>query len=160
MKAQLKPLRFGVKICFAYLATNLNVCLVLHLVYLHNPDSRHLTGGPIAGLHDRINFWDSSLNYWETSYVNMTWRIVMVRQVSIWFFKSTGMAAESFFLLYEAFFTSLYGGMFYFTLGSLMGLGYSRVNRWMMHREAGVNKTGSIKYLIRTLKSLWEEWYR
>ncbi len=137
MNSRWKPLRLGSRFLAIYLAINLNLSLMLHLIFLQNPNSAHLTNGSLSNLYYLINFWDSTLNFWETSFVNMTWQVDAVRRLSIWFVANAKLDADSFFLLYETFFTSVYGGIFYFTLGSLIGLGYSYIKRRRVaHREA------------------------
>lgn len=118
-----KALKLGLSFTSAYLAINLNFILVLHILPVWVPSSRYAITEPLWWLYDLVNFWDTTFCLWGDSFLNLTFaESETVQGFSFWLTDVLSLRWGQLVLLYEASFTSSYGGLFYFIIGSLTGL--------------------------------------
>ncbi len=130
-----EALRSGLKFLLAYLAVNLNLVLVLHMLFVWEITQPRLVIELLGKLNGLINFWDNRLCFWDNSFLNLTYTD-SVRSFSHWLVAASGLRWDQYVLLYKEFFTSLYGGLFYFLIGLFFNVGSSRLASWKaVHKE-------------------------
>ncbi|MCP4547338.1 MAG: hypothetical protein GY835_12850 [bacterium] len=137
-KSPKEVLRSGLRLSLAYLAVNLNLTLVLHMLFMWEITQPKLIIELLGKLNSLLNFWDNRLCFWGNSFLNLTYTD-SVRDFSHWLVAASGLRWDQYVLLYKEFFTSLYGGLFYFLIGLFFGVGRSRLASWRVVRKEKVN---------------------